>query len=122
MKVLVDTSVWIDHLHRANERLQNQLGTGEICTHPVVIGELACGSLKDRDRILAQLLRLPLLRDEPMLGTLRVIEENKLWGRGLGWSDMQILASCKAGKAQLWTGDISLRKAAADLEISQPDG
>lgn len=101
MKLLADTSVWIDHLHRSNERLQKLLRAGQICMHPVVIGELACGSMKDRDRILAQLLRLPLLREEPMLRTLRVIEENRLWGRGLGWGDLQILASCKLEKAEL---------------------
>lgn len=121
MKVLADTSVWIDHLHTADEELRRLLRTGEICVHPVVIGELACGSIKNRGQFLAQLLHLPLLREAPFLTALRLIQSDQLWARGLGWSDVQILVSCQIEKAELWTRDLALRKAAKDIGITQAE-
>ncbi len=120
MKVLVDTSIWIDHLHRSDKQLRALLELGTVCTHPVVIGELACEAISHRDDFLTQLLRLTSIREESAGTTLRLIETNRLWGRGLGWSDMQILASCLSVGARLWTRDTSLRRAAALLKLSHP--
>ncbi len=117
MKVLVDSSIWIDHLHRANQGLGALLESGAVCTHPVVLGELACGSIKNRARFLTELLRLTSLREASAANVLRMIETDKLWGRGLGWGDVHLLASCQSQQASLWTRDAILARAAADLKI-----
>ena len=120
MRVLVDTSVCINHLHRTDEWLKELLHEGKVCTHPAVIGELACGAIAKRERFLDQLVRLPGVREESTEAVLRLIETDKLWGRGLGWTDVQILASCRSERIQLWTRDVSLRKAATALRLLQP--
>ncbi|MBA3962545.1 MAG: PIN domain-containing protein [Chthoniobacterales bacterium] len=117
---MIDTSIWIDHLHRSDKQLRALLELGAVCTHPVVIGELACGAIRNRDYFLTQLLRLTSIREESAGTTLRLIEAKRLWGRGLGWSDIRILASCLSAGAQLWTRDTSLRRAATLLKISPP--
>lgn len=119
MKVLVDSSVWIDHLHRPDKQLRELLAADAVCTHPVVIGELACGSIRNRDHFLIQLLRLTSLPEAGAGAALRLIETNGLWGRGLGWGDVQILASCRAHGVPVWTRDATLRRMAAELEILQ---
>jgi hypothetical protein len=117
MKVLVDTSVWIDHFHRASPRLQALLQGGQAWTHTVVIGELAAGRLQQRNEILLHLQKLPR-GDEIDLGEgLHLLEGHKLFGRGLSWSDVQLLATASIDGLGLWTRDRALGTAARELGL-----
>ena len=116
--ILVDTSVWIDHLRATNRQLAGLLLEAQVLCHPFVVGELACGALKRRAEILAllrNLPRAPVVDDEEVLS---FIEAHALMGSGLGWVDVHILASvCLAGE-RLWTGDHRLSQAARRLGVA----
>lgn len=117
MTVLVDTSVWIDHLRRTNARLVSLLEQGMVAVHPFVVGELACGNLKRRDEILVMLEALPA---SPVVGhdeALRFVAARRLQGHGLGWVDVHLLASSLLGGCTLWSLDRRLAAAATDLGI-----
>jgi predicted nucleic acid-binding protein len=106
--VLVDTSVWVSHLRHGNEDLQKLLHKGEVVCHPFVVGELACGNLKNRDEILTYLKSLPmtiLAEDEEVL---RFIENNRLMGKGLGYIDVHLIASAVLTNVLVWTFDKTL--------------
>ena len=104
--VLVDTSVWIDHLRNNNQTLSWLLERNLVVIHPLIIGELACGNLNNRTELLRlwqSLESLPTLTDEE---TLFFIEKNQLMGKGVGYIDIQLLASIKLSKGvKLWTLD-----------------
>ena len=121
--ILVDTSVWIDHLRRGSSALGEALEREEVMTHPFVIGELACGNLKNRREVLDLLAALPstvVASDEE---TLHFIEQRRLMGRGLGWVDVHLLASVMMTEAaQLWTRDKRLGAIAAELRIGLENG
>jgi predicted nucleic acid-binding protein len=119
MKVLVDTSVWIDHFHRADSQLQACLLAGRAWTHTVVIGELAAGRLKQRSDILRHLQRLPRAAEIELGEGLHLLDEHSLAGRGLSWSDVQLLAAARIDGLRLWTRDRPLAKAAAELDVIQ---
>ena len=118
--ILVDTSVWIDHLHTADSALVDLLEAGEVVTHPCVIGELVCGSLAQRDVVLTQLRSLPVVPEAGFEECLYLVESRRLYGLGLSWTDVQILASARLSGTRVWTRDRMLRKAALDLKISFP--
>jgi len=116
--ILVDTSVWIDHLRESDPTLSALLGRRQILTHPFVIGELALGSLKQRDVILGSLRGLP----RTLVGTDEevhaYIDQHALYGLGIGYVDAHLLAATSLTlDAQLWTRDKRLRGAAARLGI-----
>lgn len=117
--ILVDTSVWVDHLHKGVPELVELLERGEVLVHPFVIGELACGNLKDRGDVLDLLAALPsavVAGDEE---TLFFIDERKLMGKGLGYIDAHLLASVTlTDGVQLWTRDKRLAQAATDLQLT----
>lgn len=117
--ILVDTSIWIDYLRSGNNRLTQALQQNEVNIHPFIIGELACGNLKDRDMVLALLAGLPGL---PMLeenGVLFFIEQRKLMGRGIGYIDVHLLAATViATGTKLWTRDLKLFTAAKMLGVA----
>ena len=117
MKVLVDSSVWIDHLRRQEPELCRLLTSDAVVTHSGVIGELACGSIRRRDEFLAELVKLPRLQEATMNETLLLVKQQTLWGRGLGWIDAHLLAACLVERASLWTRDAALNKAAIELGI-----
>lgn len=118
MRVLVDTSVWIDHFHRADPRLQALLLAGRVWTHTVVIGELAAGRLLRRKEVLAHLQKLPR-GDEIDLGEgLHLLERRALAGRGLSWSDVQLLAAATIDGLEIWTRDRALAAAATELDVA----
>jgi hypothetical protein len=110
--ILVDTSVWIDHLRRSSSRLTGLLEDALVVIHPFVVGELACGTLADRDQVIDRLGRLEssavVVHDE----ALHLVEVNHLWGIGLGWVDAHLIASCLLGGHDLWTRDRPLAEAA----------
>lgn len=121
MRVLVDTSVWIDHFHRANPQLQTLLLSGQVWTHTVVIGELAAGRLAKRSEILTLLQKLPFADEIDLAEGLSLIDQHALTGRGLSWSDVQLLAAASIDRLALWTRDRALAKAAAELRLAPAD-
>lgn len=118
MRVLVDTSVWIDHFHRANPQLQTLLHSGQVWTHTVVIGELAAGRLAQRAEILAHLQKLPRADEIDLAEGLHLIEQHTLAGRGLSWSDVQLLAAASIDRLSLWTRDRALIRAVDELGLA----
>ncbi len=117
--ILVDTSVWIDHLRAADEHLVSLLNDGRVLTHPMVIGELACGSLPERNEVLSLLARLPRVPVAADDEVLILIERHGLMGRGIGYIDAHLLASAAlAETALLWTRDRRLSSVAAGLRLS----
>jgi hypothetical protein len=110
--IVVDTSVWIDHLRRRNEALVALLLKGQVLGHPFVLGELACGHLRRRAEILGLLGRLPMASLASHDETIALLEARKLMGRGLGWVDLHLLASAALARASLWTADRRLHAAA----------
>jgi predicted nucleic acid-binding protein len=115
--MLVDTSVWVDHLRRSNATLVGLLEQAQVWTHVFVIGELACGNLAQRVRVLSLIGALP---HAPIAGhaeTLTFVEMHRLMGRGLGWIDVHLLASAKLAKLPFWTMDRRLAAVATDLRL-----
>lgn len=113
--VLVDTCVWVRHFRRQNVELLALVEDGGVLTHPLVVGELAMGSLKDRPRTLWDLSKLghpPLATDAE---THQMVEARRLWGRGIQWNDAHILASAVIGGVKLWTLDQQLLAIAEEL-------
>ena len=119
MRVLVDTSVWIDHFHQSSSQLQACLQAAQVWTHSVVIGELATGRLRQRADILRHLQKLPRADEISLNEGLHLLDENSLAGRGLSWSDVQLLAAARLDRLALWTRDQALAKAAAEMELIQ---
>ena len=115
--ILVDTSVWIEHLRTGTERLRSLLEGDQVLCHPFVTGELACGTLRNREEILNNLGALPEARVAGQEEVLRFLEGHHLYGRGLGWVDAHLLASTLLTGCMLWTFDQPLRRAAAALEV-----
>lgn len=117
--ILVDSSVWVDHLRNRDARLSKLLEDGRVLAHPFVIGELALGNLKNRTLILADLRDLPeavMARDEEVLG---FIDRHALHGRGIGYVDAHLLASVRlTAGGLLWTRDKRLHEAAERLSLA----
>jgi predicted nucleic acid-binding protein len=116
--ILVDTSVWIDHFHRASERLITALEDQDVLTHPFVTGELACGTLRRRQEVLSLLDHLPQALAASDAEIRSLIEGRRLTGRGLGYVDAHLLGSALLTRAQLWTRDRALKAAAATLGVA----
>ena len=118
MQVLVDTSVWVEHLRKGDGHLVQLLENGQVISHPFVISELACGNLKNRSVILnalSELEKTPTIElDEYML----FIDRNKLHGKGIGFVDVHLLASTLLANATLWTADKKLKQIAIGLSIA----
>ena len=117
-KLLVDSSVWIDHLHEADEELNRALHAKEIYVHQAIIGELACGTLTRRAEVLARLIVLPELPNPTFGELLALVDRRKLWGRGLSWVDVQLLGAVLLASAKLWTHDRPLHNIATELGVA----
>jgi hypothetical protein len=117
--ILVDTSVWVDHLRAGDDELVDLLHAGEVACHPFVVGELACGRVRNRDEILTLLSSLPVLPKAGDAEVLAFISRQRLMGRGLGLVDVHLLASCLLAHAPLWTRDGKLAEAAAHLGLDR---
>ena len=116
--ILVDTSVWIDHFRSSEPRLVEILNRGEVLGHAFVIGELACGSLGNRQEILGLLHNLPSAPRASDKEVLLLIENCALMGRGIGYIDAHLLASILlAGNAKLWTRDRRLLRIANEMSL-----
>ncbi len=117
--ILVDTSVWVDHLNKGVPELTGALEREEVLIHPFVIGELACGNLRNREEILVLLAALPSTLVATHEETLVFIEQRKLMGRGIGYIDAHLLATVTlTDDAKLWTRDKHLLRVAADLRLA----
>ncbi len=116
--VLVDTSIWIDHFRRTSAALVQLLENGQVLAHPSVIGEIACGSLAQRNEVLALLDLLPRASVAEELEARFLIESQRLWSRGLGWIDVHLLASARLDRVSLWTSDRRLNAVAAELNVA----
>ncbi len=117
--ILVDTSVWIDHLRSGDDDLARLLDASLVLSHPFVIGELALGQLSQRSMILGSLMRLPMAvtaRDDEVL---RLIEAERLFSTGIGYLDAGLLAATRLTPgARLWTRDRRLANAAQRLQVA----
>ncbi len=121
--ILIDTSVWIEHFRRTEPQLVAALSREEVLVHPFVIGELACGNLRNRREILALLRRLPQATKATDDEALAFIERRSLSGRGIGFVDVHLLASTALhGTARLWTADHQLADIAANLKLLYDPG
>jgi predicted nucleic acid-binding protein len=120
--ILVDTSVWIDHLRSGHVGLTAALDGGLVLMHPMVLGELACGNLHDRGTVLDLLSNLPAAPQATDAEALGLIERRSLMGRGLGYIDVHLLAATAlAGTARLWTSDKRLAAVAAELALAHDE-
>jgi predicted nucleic acid-binding protein len=116
--ILVDTSVWINHLRSGEPGLVTALERGRVMMHPFVLGELACGNLENRREVLRLLDDLPAAPTATDPEALDFIERRALMGRGLGYIDVHLLASTAlAADARMWTRDRRLAAVAAELEL-----
>jgi predicted nucleic acid-binding protein len=117
--ILVDTSVWIDHFRRVDDRLAELLDRNQVLMHPFVTGELAMGNLRLRDVILQDLRDLPPAAIAAEDEVLRMIGQERLYGLGLGYVDAHLLASARlTPDALLWTRDRRLAVAAERLSLA----
>ncbi len=116
--VLVDTSVWINHFRDDNPKLRTLLQEVAVACHPFIIGELACGNLKNRKEVLTLLDTLPTSQVVNEEEFLHFMESNLLMGQGIGFVDVHLLASATLSKLPLWTEDKKLKKIADELDLS----
>ena len=117
--ILVDTSVWVDHLRKGDEALIRLLGAGLVLTHPFVVGELALGSLRQREVVLTSLLDLPRADVATDTEVLHFIDQHDLAGSGIGYVDAHLLAAATlTGDTQIWTNDRRLGDVAARLDLT----
>ena len=115
---LADTSVWVDHLRRSSLRLGQLLLDGEVLSHPFVIGELACGFLTKRTELLSLLGTLPKIVVAEHFEVLRLVDTQRLYGRGLGWIDMHLLASAVMSRTPIWTLDRTLARITSAMGVA----
>lgn len=114
--ILVDTSVWVDHLRRGDAHLVELLEGANVATHPFVIGEIGCGSLANRPIVLDLLRDLPMVTVADNDEVLAYIGRHRLFGKGIGYVDVHLLAAVALTEsAALWTRDKRLRAAAESL-------
>jgi predicted nucleic acid-binding protein len=117
--ILADTSVWVDHLRANDETLTSLLAIREILIHPFVIGELALGSLRQRTLVLRELNRLPRATVATHHEAMRFIDEQVLFGLGIGYVDVHLLAAVRlTPNASLWARDKQLISAARRLRVA----
>jgi predicted nucleic acid-binding protein len=121
--ILVDTSVWVEHLRHGLPRLATLLQEGEVMIHPWVIGELACGNLRNRSQVLDLLQGLPAAMVASDTEVLLLIEREQLMGRGIGYIDAHLVAAARLSHCRLWTQDRRLAAVAQEqgLGVGQPE-
>ncbi len=116
--ILVDTSIWIEHFRKGSDELKEILGVGQVLIHPFIIGELSLGSFRNRKIVLQMLGDLPksviALDDE----VASFIEKHRLYGLGIGYVDVHLLASAILTNVRIWTRDKKLKEVAVKLGCS----
>jgi predicted nucleic acid-binding protein len=116
--ILADTSVWVQHFRRGLPEFAAALGHGHISIHPVILGELATGNLSKRAQTLAALRSLPWSKTGTTEECLDFIETHALYGRGIGWNDLQLLVAARLSGSPLWSLDTRLTAAAVELGVA----
>lgn len=116
--VIVDTSIWVAHLRTGSSRLKTLLENGEVLCHPFVVGELACGHIRNRTEILSLLQSLPMAEVAGQDEALQFIESHRLMGVGLGLIDVHLLAAAFLSRSPVWTSDKYLKAASVRLDVS----
>jgi predicted nucleic acid-binding protein len=116
--ILVDISVWVAHLRGGSIGLETLLDEGNVACHPFIIGELACGNLKNRHEILSLLETIPAAIQAEHEEVLHFISSHSLTGKGLGFIDMHLLASAILTHVPLWTLDKKLNEVSSELGVS----
>ncbi|MBV9216281.1 MAG: type II toxin-antitoxin system VapC family toxin [Acidobacteria bacterium] len=116
--ILVDTSIWIDHLRSTNAALHTYLQDGSVMTHELVIQELACGHIKGRREVIGMLQSLPVAPVATPREVLNLIERKGLHGVGLGAIDVHLIASALLAKAKIWSRDKALLQEAGRLGLA----
>lgn len=118
MRVLADTSVWVDCWRHDSTRLARLADADRLVIHPFVIGELALGDLRPRASVLADLHALDTTRVAEHDEVMGLIERRRLWRRGIGWVDAHLLAAALLDGVALWTLDAALERLARDLGVA----
>ena len=116
--VLVDTSVWVRHLRDDHPRLLALLQDAEVTCHPFVVGELSCGTMRNRGEILGLLQALPVAPVAELPEFLDFVEAHGLAGCGIGFVDVHLLASARLARLPLWTLDRRLKSVAGRMGVS----
>jgi predicted nucleic acid-binding protein len=115
--VLVDTSIWVTHQREGNQHLETLLLDAAVLCHPFIVGELACGNLRNRNEILSLLQTLPMAPIVEFDEFLHFIDRNRLVGIGMGFVDVHLLALSRLAGIPLWTSDKTLMSAAINLDL-----
>jgi predicted nucleic acid-binding protein len=115
--ILVDTSVWVRHFREGDPELERLLNNGEVLCHPFIVGELACGNLRNRREIVSLLQRLPLATHAKHEEVLQFIEQKQLMRKGLGYIDVHLAASAVLTGVPMWTYEKRLKEANEELGI-----
>lgn len=119
---LVDTSVWIDHILRTVPRMSELLEAREVVTHPLVIAEIALGSLPRRAQSLSDLAKLPCISEVSTEAVVAAIDARKFYARGIGAVDAHLLCAVMQDESViLWTRDKRLRRVAEELGVHCED-
>ncbi len=117
--ILVDTSIWIDHLARGDAGLRGLLDDGQVLTHPYVVGEIALGSLPRRAETLQALEALPMITIASTAEAMAFLQAEELFGAGIGYVDLHLLAATRLQPSTLlWTRDRRLAQVATRLNIA----
>lgn len=119
--VLVDTSIWVAHLREGNRHLETLLLDAAVMCHPFIVGELACGNLRNRSEILSLVQTLPMAPTIELNEFMYFIDRNQLMGIGIGFVDVHLLASSQLAGIPLWTSDKRLRSGAIKLDLAYTD-
>lgn len=116
--ILVDTSVWVAHLREGKTGLEDLLNETRVLCHPFIIGELACGNLKNRAEILSLLSAMPMATTAEHEEVMRFIETRRLMGKGLGYVDLHLVASAVLSDVAVWTFDKKLDLVCSELGLA----
>jgi len=121
--ILVDTAIWIDHLHKSEPRLVELLSLDQVGCHPLIVQEIALGSIRQRDVVLDLLTNLYQFPTIDYDEVLHLIEQRTLWGRGLSAVDVHLMASVTlVPGTKLWTRDKRLKSACSETDVMLFDG
>ncbi|MBX7061380.1 MAG: PIN domain-containing protein [Pyrinomonadaceae bacterium] len=115
--ILVDTSVWVDHIRKGDRMLATLLDEDKVCTHPFVIEELACGNLPNRSEFLDMLTALPASVVAEHDEIIHILDDGEMFGKGLGAVDVHLIASARLSFALLWSRDKALTREANRLGV-----
>ncbi|TLD39963.1 MAG: PIN domain protein [Candidatus Jettenia ecosi] len=116
--VLIDTSAWVMYFRNGNIGLETLLHEYRVVYHPFIVGEHACGNLKNRAEILSLLPALPMAIHGEHEEVMRFIEDHRLMGKGLGYIDIHLIASALLTEVLLWTVDKKLNEISIKLGIN----